>query len=105
VLPAAAENQPADKNEDKDTETARLPALSSKDVHIQVDAPLVFQAADRASPVSPVADANLPLAGRPHNDALLVTALPPGRTSASSAQASHQGFFGKIRGFFGSIFR
>jgi len=105
VLRAAAENQPADKNEDKDTETARLPALSSKDVHIQVDAPLVFQAADRASPVSPVADANLPLAGRPHNDALLVTALPPGRTSASSAQASHQGFFGKIRGFFGSIFR
>ena len=52
VLRAAAENQPADKNEDKDTagapagpgakltagpETASLPALSSKDVHIQVD--------------------------------------------------------------------
>jgi hypothetical protein len=49
--------------------------------------------------------ADLPLAGRPHGDALLVTALPPSRTSAGTAQASHQGFFGKIRGFFGSIFR
>jgi len=91
-------------------ETASLPAVSPNDVHIQVDAPFVFRAADRQLPAAPVLQAsNLPLARSQRIDPLQVTALPPAggisAMPASVAQTSHKGFFGKIGSFLGRLFR
>jgi hypothetical protein len=89
-------------------ETAPLPSAQSNDVHVRVDAPLVFSAKDRAAaniPPAPVEQARMlqaeePLdqssAGRAHLDA--VVQPPP-------AKPEHRGFFGKIKGFFAGMFK
>jgi AMIN domain len=92
------------------SETASLPAVSPKDVHIQVDAPFVFRAADRHPPPAPILEAtNLPLARFHHTDPLQLTALPPAGgisgVPAGVARNSRKGFFGKIGSFFGGLFR
>jgi len=88
-------------------ETAPLPPSQPNDIHVQVDAPLVFNAKDRAAvPPAPVETAkNLraeesmaELSRQAHLDA--VVAPPP-----ADSPGKHRGFFGRIRGFFGSIFK
>jgi len=87
------------------SETASLPAASPKETHIQVDAPFVFRASDAAAPAAPVFEARgLPLTSFRNND-LQVPGLPPAEALPTIAQSSHRGFFGRIRGFFGSIFQ
>ena len=87
------------------SETASLPAASPEETHIQVDAPFVFRASEaKATPSSALEARTLPLTRFQHSG-LEVSALPPEDGFPTIAQSSHRGFFGKIRGFFGSIFR
>ena len=84
-------------------ETAPLPA-SSTDVHVQVDAPFVFNAKQRAVPAAPVEAAReLPLDDSPqrqvHLDAI-VQSPPP-----EQPKPQHRGFFGRVRGFFSAVFK
>jgi len=89
-------------------ETAPLPTSQPNDVHVQVDAPFVFSAKDRAArkaqptveapadiPVEPSAQRRL------HLDPVIQAAPPP----EPPKKPDHPGFFGKIGKFFSSIFR
>jgi hypothetical protein len=87
-------------------ETAPLPATQPNDVHVQVDAPFVFNARNRpaAAPPPPVeAIRDLPLDDSPerqvHLDAI-VQSPPP-----EKQPPEHRGFFGRVKGFFSAIFR
>lgn len=84
------------------------------EIHVQIDAPFVYNASDSAPP--PPIVARLSLGAMP--DALQdqSTALPPGpipargksrasRQSASGEKTEHKGFFGHVRSFFASIFK
>jgi AMIN domain-containing protein len=95
-------------------ETAPLPPSQPNDVHIQVDAPIIFSVKDRvavappapAAPAPPVEEArNLPVedsTGRQvHLDA--VVQLPP--SEEKKAKAEHRSFLRRVGGFFASIFR
>jgi hypothetical protein len=89
-------------------ETAALPASKPSDVHVQVDAPFVFRADDLpannppAPKLAPIREAEL-LQPRdlPRPATFETEVLPPPRTQA---RASHHGVFGKIKGFFSTIF-
>jgi hypothetical protein len=87
-------------------ETAPLPAAQPNDVHVQVDAPFVFNAKNRAAvplPAPVEAMRELPVDDSPerqvHLDAI-VQSPPP-----EKAKAEHRGFFGRVKGFFSAIFR
>ncbi len=76
-------------------ETAALPASKPNDVHVQVDAPIVFRASDPAP--APAQEARLlPLRDLPSPAAFEGVALPP--------KPARHGFFGKLKGFFSTIF-
>jgi len=80
-------------------ETAPLPPSKSNAVHVQVDAPFVFNARDFAPPPAPppIHEAQLlPPSDLPHPAWFETVALPPPRP--------HRGVFGKIRHFFAAIF-
>jgi hypothetical protein len=88
-------------------ETAPLPPSLPNDVHIQVDAPFVFNAKNRAASALPApvqAAEDLPLedstARQVHLDAV-VQSPPPEKPS----QAEHRGFLHRVGGFFASIFK
>jgi hypothetical protein len=89
-------------------ETAPLPPSKSDDVHIQVDAPFVFNAKDRSpSPsAAPVPDAtNLPVEDSParqaHLDPVIQSPPPP----APEKKPENRGFFHRVKGFFAAIFK
>jgi len=89
-------------------ETAPLPASQPSDVHVQVDAPFVFSAKDRAArkaqpAIAPPPDVPVePSAQRQvHLDPVIQAAPPP----EPPKKTEHSGFFGKIGKFFSSIFR
>jgi len=92
-------------------ETAPLPPSQPNDVHVQVDAPFVFSAKDRAaSAVSgPVqASRNLPVADSPERQVRLdpvVQFPPPQQPEQKKLQTEHRGFFKRVKGFFSSIFK
>ncbi|MFZ0285084.1 MAG: AMIN domain-containing protein [Terriglobales bacterium] len=78
-------------------ETAPLPASKPNDIHVQVDAPMVFRAADLA-PVRPApADeaSLLPLRDMP---------VPPSEAVVAPPKPTHHGFFGRLKGFFSAVF-
>jgi len=86
-------------------ETQPLPPSEPEDVHVRVDAPLVFNARDRAAaPPAPAKEvAALPVVDASAKPILLETqVLPP---PASQAHPEHHGFMGRIKGFFSAIFR
>ena len=87
-------------------ETAPLPPSQAGDVHIQVDAPFVFNAKDRAAGALPPpvqAATDLPVEEVParqvHLDAV-VQSPPP-----EKQKPEHRGFFRRVGGFFASIFK
>jgi AMIN domain len=87
-------------------ETAPLPPSRANDVHVQVDAPLVFTARKRvpsaqAAPLQAAKDLPVedPSARQVHLEAT-IQALPPEKT----AKPEHSGFFRRVGRFFGSIF-
>lgn len=83
------------------SETAAPPPLKPSNVHVEVDAPFVFRG-DEPPPVDPA----------PTREAKLLPlrplTLPPGMSPAPPPQAqlkpAHHGVFGKIKGFFSSLF-
>jgi hypothetical protein len=89
-------------------ETAALPPSKPNDVHVQVEAPFVFRAADMpvnhppAPKPAPIPDAqSLPVRDLPRPATFETEVLPPAQ---SQAKQVHHGAFGKIKGFFSAIF-
>jgi hypothetical protein len=89
-------------------ETAPLPPSKPNDVHVQVEAPFVFRAADMpanhppAPKPAPIPDAqSLPVRDLPRPATFETEVLPPAQ---SQAKQVHHGAFGKIKGFFSAIF-
>jgi AMIN domain len=86
-------------------ETAPLPASQPNDIHVQVEAPLVFTAKNRAAAAlpAPAQEAkDLPVeestARQVHLDAVIQAPLPEKR-------AERRGFFRRVGGFFSAIFK
>lgn len=79
-------------------DSAPVPASGPHDVHVRVEAPMVFRASDlpTAAP-APVAEAAQLSDPRTPPPAPTVTPVPPPK-----AQKEHRGFFGKIKGWFSS---
>ena len=95
-LPSATAGLPA---------TAALPPQSPEAVHMQVDAPLVFRA-DQPPPAYTIARvrfSSLPNAFLPQEN-VPATVLDQGKVEVSSKPKEKKGFFGRIRGFFASLF-
>lgn len=85
--------------------TAPLPAEKPGDVHVQVDAPLVFRA-DQPEPAYTVARIRfsaLPNINLPQENEKPVV-LKPGKGEVSAKDKEKKGFFGRIKGFFGALF-
>jgi hypothetical protein len=108
--PRNTASAPSDQNSTAlppSAETAPLPPTRKEDIHVQVDAPLVFRASDlpprhpapEATPAKPTAS---PIAPTPTNHR-----VTPNVSTAmtASAKPEHRGFFKKIGGFFAAIFR
>lgn len=105
VAPAAKTAAPAGPAVPAGSETAQLPPSNPNDVHIQVDAPMVFRASDKQRGTETAE--NLPVSATQPRASLPVAALPPEANPGSSdveAHPSNQGFFGKIGSFFGRLF-
>lgn len=88
-------------------ETAPLPPSQPNDVHVQVDAPFVFTAKNRAASALPApvqAAKDLPVEDSParqvHLDAV-VQSPPPEKQN----KPEHRGFFRRVGGFFAAIFK
>jgi hypothetical protein len=81
------------------SETAPLPASRPNDIHVQVDAPIVFRASDPMPPrPAPAAEASLlPLREMPDPASFYAVVVPP-------KPPAHHGFFGKLKGFFSAVF-
>jgi hypothetical protein len=91
-----------------------LPPSKPDEVHVSVDAPFVFSASapkPKPEPMSSIeerASEALPVMTRIRIVPLGDVVIPPSMQAApakSAAPAQHDGFLGKIRRFFGSIFR
>jgi len=89
-------------------ETAPLPPSQANEVHVQVDAPFVFSAKDRAAKASPPAaqvPPDLAIDQSRERQVHLDPVIQPGRPPADpQSKAEHQGFFHRIGKFFSSIF-
>ncbi len=91
-------------------ETAAVPEIKPGDVHVQVDAPLVFHAA-KPVPVleTPTREVqNLPAGIKAPVSPIPNMALPPATAEAANAgaqtSAPHRSLLGRIKGFFGRLF-
>ena len=87
--------------------TAPLPPSEANDVHVQVEAPLVFSAKDRAAKAAPAQaqpPGDVPVEQSSerqiHLDAVIQP--PPAETQT---KPEHRGFFHRVKGFFTAIFR
>ena len=87
-------------------ETAPLPASQPNEVHTELDAPLVFTPKNRAASALPApaqAARDLPVEDSParqvHLDTLIESPLPD-----KQGKPERRGFFGRVKGFFSSVF-
>jgi hypothetical protein len=79
------------------SETAPLPASKPNDIHVQVDAPIVFRGSDPPVLPAPTEQAGLlPLRDMPVPASFEAAVSPP--------KPVHHGFFGKLKGFFSAVF-
>ncbi|HEY7097599.1 MAG TPA: AMIN domain-containing protein [Terriglobales bacterium] len=91
--------------------TAPLPESRPDDVHVAVEAPLVFRGGDPPAPQpAPTAEAQrLPVVESRVQPPLgsPVVGPPASRETPAQPEAepAHKGFFGKLKGFFSAIFR
>jgi AMIN domain len=104
---SASHAAPSDTRLSNGPETAPLPASRPNEVHVQVDAPLVFNAKNRAAgplPAPVQAAKDLPVeestARQVHLDALIQAPLPKKQN-----KTEHRGFFRRVGGFFAGIFK
>jgi hypothetical protein len=91
-------------------ETAPLPTSQPNDIHVQVDAPLVFTPKNRAAltlPAPALAAEHLPVEDSParhvHLDQVLDTVVESPLPDRQN-KPEHRGFFGRVRGFFSAVF-
>ncbi len=110
--PAAKPDADLQKNDAGQTlssgpETRPLPPSQANDVHVQVDAPMVFQAKNR--PAAPPAPAD-EVAALPAQESSAKPVLeaqvqpPPAPAPDAQAKPEHRGLMRRIKGFFASIF-
>jgi hypothetical protein len=89
-------------------EVQALPASQPNDVHIQVDAPIVFQAKSRtvAPPPPTVEVAALPVAESSAPPVYLEAKVQPPPTAAHRTKKKNEGqrFFRRIKGIFSALF-
>ena len=90
-------------------ETQPLPPSQPDDVHIQVDAPLVFTPRKRAASSaasSPPEVYNLPVVERSGSPAHLYTTVqpPPAAENPAPAKAVHRSFLRRLKGIFAAVF-
>jgi hypothetical protein len=114
---APAEGTSAEGKRDQDShsqstlstgpETAALPASQANDVHVQVDAPFVFSAKDRATlPPAPLQSAaELPVDSPARQVRLDTIVEPPPGPPVEKRKTEAHGFFHRLKGFFAGIFR
>lgn len=100
-----AQENPVETRLSTGPETTPLPAAQKNQVHVQVDAPFVFNARDRGIPAAPVEAArDLPVDQSPerkvHLDAMIQSPPPPEKPT----KTARPGFFGRIKGAFAGIF-
>lgn len=92
-------------------ETAPLPQSKPADIHVQIEAPLVFRGSDRPKPTTQ-SGANMPpkpVAAQPRSDptAPVPLPVPPPKPQEKTQAAAkpHRGFFGRVKGFFSAVFK
>jgi hypothetical protein len=88
-------------------ETAPLPASQPNDVHVQVDAPFVFSAKDRAAKTSPApaqAPPDLPPDQSTQPQTHLDPVIQPAPPAEPQKKTEHSGFFRRVVKFFSAIF-
>jgi AMIN domain len=111
---AATPGNDTGKNEAPQTlssgpETRPLPPSQPNDIHIQVDAPFVFQSKKRSEAPPPPTDeaAALPARDLSARPARLETQVqpPPAQDPNAPAKAEHHGLLRRIGRFFAAIFR
>ena len=89
---------------DPGSESKPVPQTKAGERNVQIEAPLVFSGRERAraqAPVAPVTEAAaLPLSVTPADPLPAVVVLPP----TPDPKRAHKGFFGRVKGFFSSIF-
>ena len=89
-------------------ETAPLPASQANEVHVQVDAPFVFSAKDRAAKAAPPPSQTPPdllVDQSTQRQVHLDPVIQPAPAPDAQNKATHQGFFHRIGRFFSTIFR
>jgi hypothetical protein len=95
---------PAASAVDPAPEAKPLPPSQPGDKNVQIEAPLVFNASELAKPQPPAARvaeaAAPPLPAAPTAATPATVVLPP----ATDPKPAHKGFFGRLKGFFSSIF-
>jgi hypothetical protein len=92
-------------------ETAALPPSQANEVHVQVDAPLVFSRKDRAArtapPPAPVeATRELPVEESSERQVHIDPVIqPPPPDASSKTKTESRGFFHRVGRFFSALFR
>ena len=85
-------------------ESSPIPKAKPGETKVEVEAPLVFSGRELArakAPAAPVTEAAaLSLSMKPADPLPAMVVLPPAR----DPKQAHKGFFGKVKGFFSSIF-
>jgi hypothetical protein len=95
------------------SEFASLPASRPNDIHVQIDAPFVFRAAEvRPAPAPTLEAKKLPASSPEGTNLLEITVLPPKGTAAKATTVEatappppHRSFLGKMKSFFAGMFR
>jgi hypothetical protein len=88
---------------DPGPEAKPVPQTKPGEMKVEIEAPLVFSGRERAkaqTPATPVTEAALPLSSKPTDPPPAVVVLPP----KLDPKQAHKGFFGKVKGFFASLF-
>jgi hypothetical protein len=95
----------------KPDESATLPSIKPNEVRVQVEAPFVFRGDDnRNSQPAPTVTpevSSAPPSAPARVDPAPVAALPPEPDppkDSAKARKPHRGFFGKVKGFFSTVF-
>jgi hypothetical protein len=91
-------------------ETAPVPTARPADIHVQIEAPLVFRGSDKQRAGTTQAATNTPPANparHPRTDPTApvpVQAPPPTPRQAKAQPEEHHGFFGRVKHFFSGMF-
>ncbi|MDP9162313.1 MAG: AMIN domain-containing protein [Acidobacteriota bacterium] len=107
----SASAAPQSRAASRPDESAALPAIKPNEVRVQVEAPFVFRGDDtRNSQPAPTVTpevASVPPSAPARVEPAPVVALSPEPNSPKNspkARKQHRGFFGKVKGFFSTVF-